>query len=205
MVEQVKNGLVPAAYRLMEDSRFQDWLLKVGLMKRSENWQEVQPVWENGGTDKILTYRERIIADMLLRNRGYIVAYTQIAHLDSKDCAHYSRVNVIRIKNKLENQKLISSACIGFGYGVGIESLRLQAQPGRLLYRLWQDLGNQIPWKELALGIYGYTDSDEYHGIRVLMQRLRHELISTRATILSYPQIPRRGGYTLMENDGVIS
>lgn len=195
-----KEGSIPPASRLMEDTRFQDWLLRVGIMGRSGDWEEIQPVWKNGGTDEILTNAEWVLLDNLLTNRGYIVAHSKIASLDSKDFSHYSNSYIHRIRSKLENPKLIFSAPkLGFGYGIGIESLRLEAQPGRLLYRLWQDLENWVPRKELALGIYGYADSNEHGGIWALVWRLRHELIGSRATILSYPQIPL-GGYTLVEN-----
>lgn len=203
MSELLRDKLIPAPSLLIEDTRFQDWLLKVGLMKRTKTWQEIQPVWKNGGTDEILTDGEWVVMDKLLANKGYIVAHSWIAPLSSKNFIKYSQIYVDRIRRKLENPELIFSARYGYGYGLGIERVGLGGpQQGRLLYRLWQDLGILVPLSELALGVYGYTDSYEYDAIGVCVGKLRRKvLVSTGATILSYPQIPPPGGYKLIETN----
>ena len=205
MIEQSIKP-VPASGRLMEDFQFQDWLLRVGLMKRMDPMPE--PSFSEG-----LNAREESICQRSLSNKGYLVSYSQLSG-DYHGNSDYGTNGVDRkfyvgtimggIKDKMQPTQPIFNAQ-GLGYGLGISELRIQRENARVLYRLWVELSHGVSHQALALSVLGgefVTESDQFvtrNHIRLLRKVCYPEPLASIETVRASSE--KIGGYMLVERE----
>ncbi|QQG43238.1 MAG: hypothetical protein HYW45_03485 [Candidatus Daviesbacteria bacterium] len=169
------------SFHLMEDRGFQDWLKSTGIILEARNQSPLN--FTNS-----LTSREGHFAEILEINRGYLIPpYVPFRNdgVDPKYAAFLSYVYASRLRGKIVEPGVIYTAP-GFGYGVGIENMRLSRGPGRLLYRLWIQGGKLVTLSVLGEDLFnGQTGVYENNLLRVLVYRLRQELRGTKIWVKS--------------------
>ncbi len=165
MAELGELTLVPESYKLMLNRQFQEWLVLVSILQRdpNRNAPSIKP-------SEVLKQRDKQVLDLLLEEKDNIVSpyefYEQVFPRSAgiQDEGRYRKralsqagSAIYDLRARLQNPECIITA-YGFGYGIGIEELHLSGQEGRLLYRLWQDLGKVVSTEDLLEGLFGVRE-----------------------------------------------
>lgn len=174
----VSRERVGSSYELMENRGFQDWLKAGDILQVSEDLP-------NLAFRQRLTEQEKHLAELLEENSGYLIPpHVPYRHngVDPQNVIDMTRVYIWKLRKKAEDPTMIFEAP-GFGYGLGIEGMRISREQGRLLYRLYLEEDEFINRWVLAKDLYGDSSVYEIALLQVHVARLRRRLRGTRARV----------------------